>query len=283
MIKHYPHLETERQGSVLIIRLANEVARNSLSREMRFSLRDVTRELQDDPSVRSVYLTGKGNTFCSGGDLRMLATASAPWPVHRRFGHSSTLFPPFMSLNRPVVCGVRGHAIGGGLGLALMSDLIIAGESAQFASGFFRLGVVPDCLSLFTLPRLVGLAKARNFLFTNATWDAAMAAELGVVLNVVPDTEVDTQGLALAHSLANGPAQVMGLAKQLLLKSFETSIQEMMEYEGFGQVLAMSSAEFQEGLAALKEKRTADFAGAAAAVASDGMPGSNGGLPSDFA
>jgi len=282
MIKQYPHLETERQDSVLIIRLANEDARNSLSREMRFSLRDLTREIQDDPSIRSLYLTGKGSTFCSGGDLRMLATASAPWPVHRRFGHASTLFPPFMSLNRPVVCGVRGHAVGGGMGLALMSDLIIAGESAQFASGFFRLGVVPDCLSLFTLPRLVGLAKARNFLFTNATWDAATAAELGVVLKVVPDAEVDVEGLALAHRLASGPAQVMGLAKQLLLKSFETSIHEMMEYEGFGQVLAMSSAEFQEGLAALTEKRAADFVGAAAACASDGMPGSNAGPPTDF-
>src|SRR5258708_4647645 len=228
MIKQYPHIEAERQGAVLIIRLANEGARNSLSREMRFSLRDLTREIQDDPSIRSVYLTGKGSTFCSGGDLRMLAAASAPWPVHRRFGHASTLFPPFISLNRPVVCGVRGHAVGGGFGLALMSDLIIAGESAQFASGFFRLGVVPDCLSLFTLPRLVGLAKARNFLFTNATWDAATAVELGIAVTMVADADVDAEGLALAHSLASGPAEVIGLTKQILLKSFESSMSEMM-------------------------------------------------------
>jgi 2-(1,2-epoxy-1,2-dihydrophenyl)acetyl-CoA isomerase len=262
---------------VLIVRLANEEARNSLTREMRFSLREVTRSIQDDHSVRSVYLTGKGKTFCSGGDLGMLTQASAPWAVHRRFRHASTLFPPFLSLDRPVVCGVRGLAIGGGLGLALMSDLIIAGESAKFSAGYFRLGVLPDCLALFTLPRLVGLAKARNFLFTDATWDAQEAAVLGIAAKVVPDDQVDADGIALAHKLANGPAEVMGLSKQILLKSFESSLAEMMDYEGFGQVLAMSSAEFQEGLSALVEKRRPDYARAVeASPVSDGMPSDTG-------
>jgi len=275
MIKHYPHVETERQGPVIVIRLANETSRNSLSREMRFSLREIIREIEDEPSIRSVYLTGKGKSFCAGGELKMLTKASAPWAVHRRFQHASKLFPPFASLNRPVVCGVRGYAVGGGMGLALMSDLVVAGESAKFMAGFFRLGVVPDCLTLFTLPRLVGLATARNFLFTDSTWDAATAVKLGIALKVVPDDEVDSEGLALAHKLARGPAEVMGLAKQLLLKSFESSIQDMMSYEGFGQVLAMSSAEFQEGLSALTEKRTPDYLGAATrSPVSDGMPSS---------
>jgi 2-(1,2-epoxy-1,2-dihydrophenyl)acetyl-CoA isomerase len=276
MIKQYPHLETERQGPVLIVRLANEAARNSLTREMRFSLRDVTREIEDDRSIRSVYLTGKGKSFCAGGDLKMLTMASSPWAVHRRFRHASTLFPPLLSLDRPVVCGVRGHAIGGGLGLALMSDLIVAGESAKFAAGFFRLGVVPDCLSLFTLPRLIGLAKARNFLFNDETWDASTALELGVATKIVPDEDVDAQGVDLAHKLASGPAEVIGLSKQILLRSFESSIEELMAYEGFGQVLAMSSAEFKEGLAALIEKRAPDYIGAAKAnPESDGMPPSD--------
>jgi len=276
MIKQYPHIETERQGPVLIVRLANEIARNSLTREMRNSLREVTREVQDDFTVRAVYLTAKGETFCAGGDLKMLTKASAPWEVHRRFRHASTLFPPLVTLNRPVVCGVRGAAIGGGLGLALMADQLVAGESAKFTAGFFRLGSMVDCLTLFTLPRIVGLAKARNFLYNNASWDAAAAAELGIAIKVVPDADVDTEGLALAHRLANGPAEVMGLAKQLLLRSFETSVTEMMDYEGFGQVLAMSSAEFREGLSALIEKRSPDFLKAATEnPLSDGLPPSD--------
>lgn len=273
MIAQYPHVETERQDDVLIIRLANEAARNALSREMRFSLREITRNVQDDRSIRSIYLTAKGNSFCAGGELQMLTRASDPWSVHRRFRHAATLFPPLISIDRPVVCGVKGHAMGGGLGLALMSDMVIAGDSAKFSAGFFRLGVVPDCLTLFTLPRLIGLAKARNFLFTDGSWNAEEAVGLGVALKSVPDDQVDAECLALAHRLASGPAEVMGLSKQILLKSFESSIAEMMEQEGLAQALAMSSAEFAEGLAALIGKRKPDYRAAAKrASLSDGMP-----------
>jgi 2-(1,2-epoxy-1,2-dihydrophenyl)acetyl-CoA isomerase len=280
MIKQYPHVETERQGPVLIIRLANQSARNAFSRDMRFSLRDITREVQDDHSIRTLYLTAKGPTFCAGGDLQMLSLASEPWAVHRRFSHATGIFPSFLALDRPTVCGVRGQAIGGGLGLALLSDLIVAGDSAKFTAGFFRLGVVPDCLTLFTLPRLVGLAKARNFIYNNGTWDASTAVELGIAVKSVPDAEVDAEGLALAHSLASGPAEVMGIAKQLLLKSFESSMAEMWDGERLNQVLAMSSAEFHEGLEALKAKRDPDFIAASKSNALfDGMPSSDSDTP----
>lgn len=273
MIKQYDHLETERDGPVLIIRLANKSARNALSRELRFSLRDVVREIEMDRSIRSIYLTGKGDSFCAGGDLNMLVKASDPWPVHRRFRHASTLFPPLISLDRPVVCGVRGHAVGGGMGLALMSDLIVAGENASFMAGFYRLGTVPDCLMLYTLPRLVGLARARNFLLTNGTWKAKDAFELGLVAKVVPDSDVDAEGLAFAHSLANGPAEIMGMAKLLMLKAFESSVDDIMLYEDLAQSLAMSSPEFREGLSALREKRKPDHLAAAIADTSgDGLP-----------
>jgi 2-(1,2-epoxy-1,2-dihydrophenyl)acetyl-CoA isomerase len=276
MLKTYPHLETERDGPVLIIRLANERSRNTLSREMRFSLRDVIRGVQDDRTVRSVYLTGKGPSFCAGGDLNMLTKASEPWPVHRRFRHASTLFPMLMALDRPVVCGVRGHAVGGGLGLTLMSDLVVAGESARFMAGFFRLGVVPDCLTLFTLPRLIGLAKARTFLMTDASWTASEAVELGVAVKAVSDQEVDAEGLALARRLADAPSDIIGLSKQILLRAFESSLDDMMLYEDLGQALAMSSAEFQEGLLALREKRRPDFVGAAVSDSeNDGLPPSS--------
>lgn len=273
MIKQYPHLETERQDSVLIIRLANEAARNSLTREIRYSLREVTREIQDDYSIRAIYLTAKGPTFCAGGDLRMLTESKSAFERHRRFRHASTFMPQLMTLDRPVVCGVRGVAIGGGMGLALMADTIVAGESAKFMAGFFRLGVVPDCLTLFTLPRLIGLAKAREFFYSNNTWDAQEALANGVVAKVVADEDVDAEGLALAHKYAQGPAEVMGLAKMIMLKSFESSLTEMMDYEDLAQVMAQSGPEFGEGLAALKEKRKPDYLEAAKRAGfSDGMP-----------
>jgi 2-(1,2-epoxy-1,2-dihydrophenyl)acetyl-CoA isomerase len=273
VITSLPHLETEQQGPVMIIRLDNEAARNTLTREMRFSLRDVVRQIEDDHTVRAVYLTAKGKTFCAGGDFRMLQQACEPWPVHRRFRHAAGLFPPLMQLRCPVVCGVRGTAVGGGMGLALMSDLVIVGDSAQFGAGFYRLGVVPDCLTMFTLPRMIGLSRTRNFLYTGGTWSAQEAVDNGIALKAVPDDQVDAEGLALAQKLAAGPSEVMGLAKQLLLRSFENSLSEMMDYEDFGQVLAMSSAEFREGLSAAIEKRPAQHMTAAQALPhNDGLP-----------
>jgi 2-(1,2-epoxy-1,2-dihydrophenyl)acetyl-CoA isomerase len=272
-IKQYEHVETERRGAVLIVRLSNESARNSLSAEMRESLRTIVREIEDDRSVRSVYLCGKGKSFCSGGDLKMLTEASAPWAVHRRFRHMKSLLPPLMSLDRPVVCGVHGHVVGGGMGFALAADVIVAAESTQFMADFFRLGVVPDCLMLHTLPRLIGLARTRNFLFTNGTFDARQSLDLGLVAKVVSDEDLEAEGLALAQSLAEAPSEIMGLAKQILMRSFESSLDDIMLYEDLGQALAMSGAEFKEGLEALVARRKPDFQAAAEAdPTSDGLP-----------
>jgi 2-(1,2-epoxy-1,2-dihydrophenyl)acetyl-CoA isomerase len=120
---------------------------------------------------------------------------------------------------------------------------------------------------------MIGLSRTRNFLYTGATWTAEEAVDNGIALKVVPDDQVDAEGLALARKLAEGPSEVMGLAKQLLLKSFENSIDEMMTYEDFGQVLAMSSMEFREGLSAAVERRPADYMGASQAQPfNDGLP-----------
>ena len=274
VIRELPQLETERDGAVLTIRLANEKARNALSRDMRLSLREVIREIEDDRTIRAVYLTGKGAAFCAGGDLDLISKANDPWPVHRRFRHASNLFQSLTALDRPVVCGVRGHAIGGGLGVALMADLIVAGTSARFSAGFNRIGTVPDCMTLFALPRIVGLGVARAFLLTNGVWDAERAMQLGIAAEVVPDEDVDRRGLELAHQLAAGPAEVMGMSKLLLLKAFESSMDDLMLHEGMGQALAMSSVEFREGLAAVQERRTPDFLGAVLShPLSDGLPG----------
>ncbi|PKO73912.1 MAG: enoyl-CoA hydratase [Betaproteobacteria bacterium HGW-Betaproteobacteria-17] len=267
------HLETERDGPVLIIRLAYERGRNSLTAEMRQSLQSVLRDIGDDRSIRSVYLCGKGESFCAGGDLNMLQVASSPWAVRRRFRHLNTILLPLMTLDRPVVCGVQGYAVGGGMGLALTADVVVAAESAKFMAGFFRLGAVPDIMTMYSLPRLIGMARARNFLFGNQTMDAKQAHDLGLAVEVVPDAELHDRGLAMARKLAEGPAEVMGLAKQIMLRTFENGLDDMYLYEELGQAMAMSSVEFKEGLSALVEKRKPDFISAAAAdPVSNGLP-----------
>ncbi|MBE2966997.1 enoyl-CoA hydratase/isomerase family protein [Burkholderia cepacia] len=256
-------VNTSIEGSVFVIRLCSRADRNALTTELREQLGDAIEYAQNNRAVRAVYLTGEGPTFCSGGNLNLLKNASAPWTVHRRFRGMSTWLTPLITLDKPVVIGVRGQAVGGGFGLALTGDLLIAGQGAKFIPGFFRIGVVPDIGTMYHLPRLIGMAAAKRLLYSGATLSAQDALELGLVAQVVPDEKVDEIGLAEATRLANGPAEVMGLAKNLMARSFETSLHDMLAFEGFGQILAMSSPEFQEGLGAALDGRPADFKRAA--------------------
>lgn len=259
-----PLVTSHREDSVLVIRLCSPKNRNSLTSELRDQLGKAIERAEGDRAVRAVFLTADGSTFCSGGDLKMLKAACDPWPVHRRFRGLTRWLLPLITLDKPVVVGVRGTAVGGGMGLALTGDVLIVGESAKFLAGFFRLGVVPDIGTMYHLPRLIGMARAKNFLFGSGVMSGQEAHELGLAAKLVPDDEVDSAGLAEAKRLAAGPAEVMGLAKSLMARSFETSLHDMFAFEGFGQALAMSNPEFAEGLNAALEGRQADFPGAAA-------------------
>jgi 2-(1,2-epoxy-1,2-dihydrophenyl)acetyl-CoA isomerase len=249
-----------RDGPVLTITLNNERTRNSLTTELREELGAAVKLAARDRTIRSVFLTGAGSTFCAGGDFYMLQKACDPWSVHRRFSSLKDWLIPLLLLEKPLVVGVNGHAAGGGMGLALSGDVIIASESAKFMAAFFRLGAVPDIGMMYQLPRLIGMARTKNFLFGNQTWSAQQALEFGLVAQVAPDNELREVGLKEARRLADGPAEVMGLAKQLLARSFENSMHEMFAFEGLGQALAMSNPEFREGLSAAIEKRKPDFA-----------------------
>ena len=260
-------VSTSKEGSVLVIRLCSPENRNSLTTELREQLGEAVDQAARDCSVRTVFLTGEGPTFCSGGDFKMLKTQCDPWPAHRRFRNLSRWLLPLITLEKPVVVGVRGHAVGGGMGLALTGDVLVVGQSTKFVSGFFRIGTLPDVGMMYHLPRLIGMARAKNFLFGNATMTAQEALELGLVAKVVGDDEVEAAGLAEAVRLAAGPAEVMGLAKILMARSYETSMNDMFTFEGLGAALAYSNPEFREGLAAAIDKRPADFVGAAAGAA----------------
>jgi len=258
-----PLVTTERDAGVLVIRLCSAQNRNSLTAELREQLGKAIEEAESNRTIRSVFLTADGPTFCSGGDLNMLKTASDPWSVHRRFRGLTRWLVPLITLDKPVVVGIKGSAVGGGMGLALTGDILIVGESTKFIAGFFRLGVVPDIGTMYHLPRLIGMARAKNFLFGTGTMSGREAFELGLAARLVPDSEVEATGLAEAKRLADGPAEVIGLAKTLMARSFETSLYDMFAFEGLGQALAMSNPEFQEGLNAVLESRAADFPRAA--------------------
>ena len=217
-------VKVTQEGPVLVVRLSSPENRNSLTMELRQQLGEAVELAEGDPSVRAVFLTAEGPTFCSGGDFKMLQTAVRPVARAPALPQPEPLAGAADHAGQAGRRGRAGQAVGGGMGLALTGDVVIAGESAKFMSGFFRLGVVPDVGMMYHLPRLIGMARAKNFSFQRGTMTAQEALELGLVAKVVPDDQVETAGLAEAARLAEGPAEVMGLAKTLMARSFETSL-----------------------------------------------------------
>jgi 2-(1,2-epoxy-1,2-dihydrophenyl)acetyl-CoA isomerase len=252
-------VQTGLDGHVGIIRLSDEPNRNALSNPMRTELARAFAEMERDPDVRAVYLTATGRAFCAGGDLRMMRDESDPWSSHKRLRQSGRWMTDLMQFPKPVVVGVNGAAVGGGIGIALIGDVVYAAESARFISGFLRLGLLPDIATMYTLPRLVGMTRARAFVLDGETWDAHQAAQAGLITQVVTDEELDTRCLQRAQELASGPVEAVGLIKWLMGRSFESSLDEMLTYENLGQTLAYSTEAMREGLYALREGRTADF------------------------
>lgn len=253
-------VHTEDRGSVRVLRLANERRLNALSFEMR---RDFSASLQSaatDLDVRAIYITGSGRAFCSGGDVRMLHEEGDAWTSHQRLGWTSRWFTDLLRCPKPVVVGVNGPAVGGGVGIAVAGDVVYAGaEKATFASGFLRLGLIPDMGMMYSLPRLVGMARARSFVYEQSSWTAQQAADYGLITATVPDEELEELGLKRAAELAAGSLEGFGLTKQLMVRSFESSLEEMMLLEDLGQSLAHTTESAREGVAAMLDRRMADF------------------------
>jgi 2-(1,2-epoxy-1,2-dihydrophenyl)acetyl-CoA isomerase len=219
---------------------------------MRDGLSAAFTEAVQDNGVRAVYVTAKGPNFCAGGDLNALNDVRKdPFAVHRRFRDMGRWMLPLMRIEKPVLMGVRGFAVGGGFGLAMLADMVIASETTKFRASWSRLGIMPDALTLYTLPRLIGLAKARKIFLADETLGVQEAKDLDLVTEIVPDAELDARGLALAQSLADGPADVWGLTKLMLSRTFETSLDDMFLFEGLGQVVAMGGPEFGARLNAM--------------------------------
>jgi 2-(1,2-epoxy-1,2-dihydrophenyl)acetyl-CoA isomerase len=164
-----------------------------------------------------------------------------------------------IALPKPVVCAVQGSAAGAGMSLAIAADVIVAAENARFAELFGRVGLVPDCGSMFLLPRIVGLNKAKEIVFTCDWIDSQEACRLGIVNKVVPTDDLDKEARALAGKIAAGPKGAFSIAKQLLNKSMENNLHDMLDFEAYGNAICFASDEHKEGVAAFKEKRKPVF------------------------
>ncbi len=265
-----PLVRVERDGPIAVLTLHDPERRNAMSQAMGVAFAEQVVELAADRDLRAVVLTGAGQAFSAGGDLAMLdqrAKSGAERPgLARRETRDAMrsfygLFLVLRDLPCPTLAAINGHAIGAGLCVALACDLRVASRDAKLGLNFARLGLHPGMAATWTLPRLVGTARAAELLFTGRIITGAEAAEMGMVNRAVAADRVLPEALELAREVAaSAPIAVAGV-KQALARSPSATLDDQLGFEASQQSRCFESWDVREGLAAARERRAARFEG----------------------
>lgn len=268
-MKPYPQvpdgLAVEHDGPVLRVRFDRPDRRNSLTDPIVYALVDLVQAAGSDESVRVIHLTGTGEHFCSGFDLG----ERTPGPekprvgsIHRRMqAHVNELIPAMLHTQTPIVATVRGWAIGLGLNLALASDFAVVADDARLWAPFTTFGFTPDSGASWLLPRLAGVARARDMLLLGTKVSGADAAAWGLVHRSVPADALDEAGEALVERLANAPTVAVGLTKLLITRGLTADLDRHLDEEGWAMEVSSRSDDFKEYGRAAREKRDPEFGG----------------------
>jgi len=253
-----------RENQVEVITLNRPDMFNAISSNMLSMLSPKLEDLAQDDDVRAVVLTGAGKGFCTGADLAGGGGRSdVNTPVGMRLSTHlySRVIRGIVEMGKPVIGAINGVAAGAGCNLALACDILIAAESARFIEVFVRRGLVADAGGTYFLPRLIGLAKAKELMFMGEAVDASRALELGLVNKVVPDAGLMDEAMAMAKKLAKGPTSAIGMMKCMLNRSFEIDLGTALEFEAAMQGIAASTGDVIEGVTSFLEKRPPEFKG----------------------
>jgi 2-(1,2-epoxy-1,2-dihydrophenyl)acetyl-CoA isomerase len=265
----YAKITLETDGPIAVITLNDPATMNAAGVDLVQELADAFKRLGNGEveGARAVVLTGAGRGFCSGANL------GGGGPAARRDEGGQidagsaleTIYNPFITALRdlpmPLVTAVNGAAAGVGCSMALMGDLIVAGESAYFLQAFRRIGLVPDGGSTYLLPRMIGRARAMEMTLLGERVSGAKALEWGLVNRCVPDADLMTEAMALARQLADGP-KALTMIRKLMWASLDAEFADQLSAERHAQAIAGRTADFQEGVAAFLQKRPAVFKGA---------------------
>jgi 2-(1,2-epoxy-1,2-dihydrophenyl)acetyl-CoA isomerase len=254
-----------QDGAILRLTLDRPARRNSLSHSMVDALVDALTKAASDDSLRAIHIRGGGDDFCAGADW--VATNSGgqrprTGDLVRRIPHTShRLVELVATIHLPVVCTVRGWAVGLGCNLALAADFTVAADDAVFWEPFVTRGFSPDSGATWLLPRLVGLARARRMLLLGEKVTASDAANWGLIHDAVESAGLDETTEELLTGLAAAPTVAIGLAKQALHYGQHATLPQAMNQELFSLELSCRTTDFKEGLAAFRERRTPEFHG----------------------
>lgn len=250
---------------ILTLTLDRPRRRNALTDDIVLALIDTLEAASADEEIRAVLLNANGDNFCSGFDLAGRAgdgNRPRPGSISRRMPYLvNRLIPVMLEVQVPIVCAVRGWAVGLGLSLVLASDFAVAADDARLRAPFTAMGIAPDSGTSWLLPRLAGVARAKQMLMLGEEISGAEAAEWRLIHQSVPATQVDAGAAALSARLAATATVAVGLAKMLIHRSSKRSLEAHLGDEAFAMELSSRSADFREWAASRQQGRPPDFTG----------------------
>lgn len=247
----------EQDAGIATLTLNRPRSLNALNRQMADELTEALTRLATDPAVRVLILRGAGDAFCAGGDVRDMDGLGPRSADEAREGMARyrRLTLALRDFPRPVIAAVDGVAYGAGMSLALLCDLVLVSDRARLCMVFQRVGLIPDCGALYTLPRLVGLQQAKALMMTGREIGPGEAQALGLAVEVVPWQRLHGRARELAQALAAGSPTSLSLTKQALDASLQCDLPTMLALEAAGQAIALSSEAHRNAVQAFARRK----------------------------
>ncbi len=251
-------VKIEKKGNVGIVTLDKPDTMNALNSVVLEELKQAVDQVESDDEIFVVILTGTGRAFVSGADIAEMSTKT-PLQAKAYSSKGAKLFRRIELLEKPVICVLNGIAFGGGCELAMSCDIRLAGEKIKMGLPEVTLGITPGFSGTVRLPRLIGVAKAKEWIFSGKIATAQEALEVGLVNAVYPHDVLMDEALGLAQKIAANSQSAIRLCKDLLGHTLEMDIDSAIDLEVNVEALSFGSHDQIEGMAAFKEKRKANF------------------------
>lgn len=248
-------------GEIVTLTLNRPENRNSMNADLTAAFNECVLRVRGSKDVRVVVIAGSGTTFCGGADFNTLDRKGPITEVRERVLGAYEAFLPLLDVEVPIIGALTGHAIGGGLGLALVCDIRVANREARYGANFARLGFHSGMAISYLLPRIVGVSKAADLLFSGRIIDGAEAERFGLVNVAVAPDQVLAEANERAQEIAGNAPLAVRLMKKTFYAGLDWNPRRAANIESWPQAATIASDDAAEGIAALLEKRPPEFRG----------------------